>query len=50
MQFILPYLEAQSLDVAGAYATAAKEVLEAITRVMSVVETRHTRKQNAVGE
>lgn len=50
MKFILPYLEAQSLDVAGAYDTAAKEVLEAISRVMSVVEARYTRKQNAVGE
>lgn len=50
MKFILPYLEAQSLDVAGAYDAAAKEVLEAITRVMTVAEARHTRKLNAAAE
>ncbi len=47
MKFILPYLEAQSLDVAGAYDSAAKEVLESITRVMTSAEARFTRKQNA---
>ncbi len=46
-RFVLPYMEAQAMDVAGSYDVAAKEVQESLARVMSVAEARATRKKNA---
>jgi hypothetical protein len=47
IDFTLSYLEVQALDLPARYDTPAKEVLEAVNRVMVTAESRYTRKVNA---
>ncbi len=46
LKYILPYMESQAIDLQGAYDIAAKEMLEQLTRVMSIAGARSTRRKS----
>ena len=50
IEYTLSYLEVQTLDLPQKYATAAKEIKEAVNRIMATAEARATRRLNSSPE